>query len=203
MSERWTEVQDRQLREIAARGSRQDAARELGRSVPAIKRRVKRLGLRFAMRGLGGHMTGARTRNWTPLEQRHLEVLVGDKSIAQIAKELGRSKNAVASRINQHKLDAKQGRYTILDAARILGVSDGTVVNYRKKLRRRWCMERGAAPGLELEDIAEVAAAILREPTSQVTVSSVHLRRIAEGDVPVLGWPHEPTHAHTGAAPVR
>lgn len=157
--------------------------REMDRTLLAVKRRARRLRVRFAMRGLGGVHRGRVVRNWTKAEDNELAMMLGTLSHARIARQLGRSRQAVNNRASILGLDCKQGTLTVLEASRRLGVSWATVRNYGDKLGRRWCKGNGADPGLDLMDLADVAQAILDEPKSQVKVRAPRLRQIAEGDL--------------------
>lgn len=183
MTGRWSVAEDERLREIAARGGRQDAARELGRPINSVKRRAGRLGVRFAMRGLGGHLRGRVARGWTRSEDQRLRMIVGERSYAVIAAQLDRTVNAVTARVQRLGLDPMQGRRTLVEAAALLGVSDMTVANYRSRLSRPWRSGNGARPGMTDDDVALVAREILGNPNTQVTVPAARLRRIADGDI--------------------
>lgn len=180
---RWTEEDDARLREIASRGSRADAVRELGRTVLAVKRRAGRLRIRFAARGLGGKHVGKQAKNWTPAEDRALACLVQDLPYTKIARELGRTREAIACRVLQLGLRPREHKYSMLEVAEFLGISDATVANYRTRLGQKWGMRHGQWPGLDSLDVAELAQAILDQGNTRVTVPASHLRRIAEGEL--------------------
>ncbi len=156
--------------------------KEMGRTLLAVKRRARRLRIRFAMRGLGGPHRGRTVRNWTKAEDSELALLIGEKSHAQIARILGRSRQAVNSRASILGLKGMERKLTIKEAARRLGVSWTTVRSYGDKLNKHWRKGNGANPGLDEIDLSDIAEAILEEPKSQVMTSAPALRRIAEGD---------------------
>jgi hypothetical protein len=182
---KWTPEEDALLREIASRGSRADAVREIGRTVIAVKQRARRLRLRFAARDLGGPRAGTTARYWTRAEDQAIRLMVGHKSMEAIGRELGRSRDAIISRVTRLGLGNryKQGRLTLEEAGRILGCTGATVGKWRDRLGRRWARGNGAEPGMEPEDVALVARAMLARG-AQVKTRAPVLRRIAEGELP-------------------
>lgn len=182
MPRAWSAEEHGMLVGLASRLSSRQAATAMGRTLISVRRYAQGRGIKFAMRGLGGHLRGKVARNWDRAEDNRLRMLVGEMAYDKIAAELGRSKTSIACRVYQLKIPATQGRYTMVEAAGLIGVSDTTVGNYRRKLRASWRRGRGAEPGLTAEDVSRVAQEILRTPTSHVAVTP-RLRRAASGDL--------------------
>lgn len=113
----WTEEEDAVLR-ADYRGtceSAQDLALRLGRSLRSVQWRVVRI----------GSVTGRRVRRWTAREESYLQEHAGTRSIAALARSLGRSQLSVRKRLAILHLrnSAKDGWFSAREAATVLGVS--------------------------------------------------------------------------------
>ena len=97
---RWTQDDIALLMKMYAGKSVNEIATELGRSVPTVRQRAHKMGLRKKE-----YLT------WSFEEVRKLESGFPDKTIKQLADELGRSVNSVRQKAHRLKLKKKKSRF--------------------------------------------------------------------------------------------
>lgn len=101
--------------------SLQSIAKELGRTLHAVKQRATRLGL----------TTPHHTKRWTPEEERFLEYHSGTIRLPQLAKRLQRSPASVTKKCQALRLRTRHHEgYTLSDLASCFGVSERTVKHW-------------------------------------------------------------------------
>jgi hypothetical protein len=185
---RWTDHELAILHDCArSTATLRQAATRIGRSVQAVRRRSQLDGLKFKHRELGGRSTGKVSSTWSHREDRELSLMVGEATVATMAREFGRTRGAILARLYKLGLGARsQGTYSMQAIADMLGVSAPTVQAYRDRLGHRWGRRVGGSitPGATAEHVSAIAAYMLASPRSQVNAPASTLRRIAEGDLP-------------------
>ncbi len=124
----WTDQDLAILRELAGKVPTAEIAGRLGRSVLAVQTEARLLGISLRSprpaqgAGVGGPQgpeSGTRRRYWSLEEDALLRTLAGREPAAEIARRIGRSRNAVATyahtlglslRVEDRTWDAEIGR---------------------------------------------------------------------------------------------
>lgn len=91
----WTDAEERYLIEHHGKLSNPEIAQKLGRSVPAVESRTQ------VLRRLGAIPHAPREPDWTEAEDRRLVAGYAHLTTAMLADDLGRTKDAVDSRIRR------------------------------------------------------------------------------------------------------
>lgn len=167
----WSEEEMDFLRDSASRMSSSEIAHALGRTVAAVRCKAKKLGVRFMIE----HMKdGTIRRGWTSDEVMTLYSLSEWTTLDHAAERLKRSPHAVKKKASKLGISFRQGRMTLEDVSRILGISKNTVrrkrdrlgLSFRKvsKVSRRGVKKEGHMRGPTGKDIVVIAKDMLDNP---------------------------------------
>lgn len=181
----WPAADVERLRALAETTTSYHAAIEMGRSKASLHRACTRLGIRFKRRRHAG--AGGVIRYWTASERKKLVIMVGTYSAGDMARELGRSKSAVLQELDRLGVDLLGGGVSLGGASKVLRVSRQTVAKYARRLFPYFSPRKNVSgsvmPGLTLEQVSDIARAIVTAERTEVRTSALHLKRVAEGDV--------------------
>jgi hypothetical protein len=156
---RWTDEEVAFLRAESRRLPSSDIAQQLGRSWRSVSCKAQELGVVFQAKRM---TDGSLSTRWTKADEFLLEGCTEHMSLEQAARKLGRTRDAVSNKARKMGLSFLDGQRTIKDTAALLGVSVGTVIRRRKKLKRKFRVNKKGT--VSAKDIVALARDLLENP---------------------------------------
>lgn len=173
----WSEEEVARLKEILKTGSKEDAAKILGRSLSSVKHRCFRHKLKPAFVAGRGKHAGKVFRVWEPHELNWLLCNAGSVSIKEAAEKLNRSPKAVHEKCKALNVSWVGWKISLNALGEFFGVSPTTVTIHKRKLGHSW--DRYTPP--TNEEIRELAGSMLE--SDQIMTRAKYLRRIRDGQI--------------------
>lgn len=168
MAALWTDDEIEYLRVEAMRIPSTEIAMHLGRTVPAVRCKARKLKIRLYVERL---KDGSIRRGWTLKEVSDLYGLSERTTLEGAAQRLKRSPDAVKKKAQKLGISFREDRMTLCEMAKILGISHNTLCRRRDKLgltfrrsTRKGDRGRGHMRGPTGDDIIAIAKDMLRDP---------------------------------------
>jgi hypothetical protein len=122
MAKCWTEEENEYMRKHYGKTPREEIARVLNRTIPALNNQAKKLGLR------------EKTPVWTPEEEQFLRENWHSVSIGVIAEKLGRTETSIKTKQKRMKLGPQihPGMFVLRDICNLLGMDHRRIKRYIK-----------------------------------------------------------------------
>lgn len=186
MVDSWTRADDSMLKVHYGSKSTQTLSKTLNRTVAAIHRHARDLGL----------ATPCEKRPWTLEDDRALLLAAGRKNAAQIAKDLGRTRGAVCARARNMGLSLRNRMLDLQQLQGLLNPVDGEPW-FNQHTFRQWRLAglTTSRPGGS-NGVAYVTAARLRnfwkERPEALDIYALDEATLDEFDLDIDSWPEPP-----------
>ena len=124
----WSPEEEAKLRVLAPEHTKEEIAKELGRTIPSVKDRALKLGIEMKQR----------VRWWSDRELRYLEWNAENKSFEEIAQALGRTRSSVYYKAVELNIKERAAYSGLNEVIRRTGYCSTQLLRARRELKQAW-----------------------------------------------------------------